>query len=156
MRFSRRLARTCVERETSSMSHHVIVLGGGVAGMSAAHELVERGFRVTVYEKGTVGGKARSFDVPSTGTNQRRDLPAEHGFRFFPGFYRHLPDTMKRIPSRRGRPNTVFDHLVQTKQFLLAPDPGRDLFLLAKFPSSITELRDAFMNAFDVPRLAIP
>jgi len=26
----------------------VAVLGGGVGGMSAAHELVERGFRVTV------------------------------------------------------------------------------------------------------------
>lgn len=29
---------------------HVIILGGGVAGMSAAHELIERGFRVTVFE----------------------------------------------------------------------------------------------------------
>ena len=29
----------------------VIIIGGGVAGMSAAHELVERGFEVEVYEK---------------------------------------------------------------------------------------------------------
>jgi 15-cis-phytoene desaturase len=28
----------------------VIILGGGVAGMSAAHELIERGFEVSVYE----------------------------------------------------------------------------------------------------------
>ena len=46
--------------------------------------------------------------VPGSGTDDRADLPAEHGFRFFPGFYRHLPDTMRRIPSpgRRhgGRP----------------------------------------------------
>lgn len=28
----------------------VIVLGGGVAGMSAAHELIERDFEVSVYE----------------------------------------------------------------------------------------------------------
>ena len=29
----------------------VVILGGGVAGMSAAHELIERGFDVEVYEK---------------------------------------------------------------------------------------------------------
>ncbi|HEY0410932.1 MAG TPA: FAD-dependent oxidoreductase, partial [Candidatus Dormibacteraeota bacterium] len=38
----------------------VLVMGGGVAGMSAAHELAERGFRVTVLERRTIpGGKAR-------------------------------------------------------------------------------------------------
>lgn len=44
----------------------VAVLGGGVAGMSAAHELAERGFLVDVYERQPVyvGGKARSVDVP--------------------------------------------------------------------------------------------
>lgn len=29
----------------------VIILGGGVAGMSADHELIERGFDVSVYDK---------------------------------------------------------------------------------------------------------
>src|SRR5689334_88425 len=43
----------------------VAILGGGVGGMSAAHELVERGFRVTVYEaKSVQGGKYCSFIVP--------------------------------------------------------------------------------------------
>jgi len=75
----------------------VAVLGGGVAGLSAAHELAERGFSVTIHEKRAVpGGKARSYPAPESG------LPAEHGFRFFPGFYRHLPDTMARIPAGAG------------------------------------------------------
>ena len=98
------------------MSQRVIVLGGGVAGLSAAHELAERGFEVTVFETRSIaGGKARSMPVPGSGTDGRRDLPGEHGFRFFPGFYRHLPDTMRRIPfdgqarrrvrqPRRGQP----------------------------------------------------
>ena len=30
------------------MPTRVVVLGGGVAGMSAAHELIERGFEVVV------------------------------------------------------------------------------------------------------------
>lgn len=33
------------------MSKKIIILGGGVAGMSAAHELSERGYSVEVYEK---------------------------------------------------------------------------------------------------------
>ena len=86
----------------------VIVIGGGVAGMSAAHELAERGFTVEVYEKHHKysGGKARSVDVPGTNLLQSdKFLPGEHGFRFFPGFYKHVTDTMKRIPFRDAAGN---------------------------------------------------
>lgn len=97
------------------MANRVAILGGGVAGMSAAHELIERGFEVAVYEANTIpGGKARSMPVPNSGVAGRQDLPGEHGFRFFPGFYRHLPDTMKRIPYK-NQPQGVFDNLVDTK-----------------------------------------
>ncbi|MBD2834424.1 FAD-dependent oxidoreductase [Streptomyces pratensis] len=63
----------------------VAVLGGGVAGLTAAMELAERGFEVTVVEPTGWGGKARSAWVPGTGRGGRLDLPSEHGFRFFPG-----------------------------------------------------------------------
>src|SRR5437764_11158512 len=76
----------------------VAVLGGGVAGLSAALELAERNFRVTVYERKALGGKARSIPVPQSATGGRRSLPGEHGFRVFPGFYWNLGDTMRRIP----------------------------------------------------------
>jgi uncharacterized protein with NAD-binding domain and iron-sulfur cluster len=49
--------------------------------------------------------------VPGSGRDGRADLPGEHGFRFFPGFYKHLPDTMKRIPFR-GQAGGVFGNLV--------------------------------------------
>ena len=44
-------------------------------------------------------------------------LPGEHGFRFFPAFYRHLADTMRRTPLGDGR--CAFDNLVpvQTQLF---------------------------------------
>jgi uncharacterized protein with NAD-binding domain and iron-sulfur cluster len=118
----------------------VAILGGGVAGMSAAHELAERGFAVTVYEQRTIaGGKARSMPAPGTGTGRRPDLPAEHGFRFFPGFYKHLPDTMRRIPVA-GRANGVFDHLVPATRLEVARAPGHDVQLPAHFPATAGDL----------------
>ncbi len=97
----------------------VAVLGGGVGGLSAAHELAERGFAVTVYERRErFGGKARSVSVPGTAVGGRKDLPGEHGFRFFPGFYKHITDTMKRIPfGTQG--GTCADNLVVATRILL-------------------------------------
>src|SRR4051812_15071394 len=89
----------------------VAVLGGGMAGLAAAHELAERGFDVTVYERNALGGKARSIPVAGTAKGGRRALPGEHGFRFFPGFYHHVPDTMRRIPFA-GNANGVWDNLI--------------------------------------------
>ncbi|MFB7999128.1 FAD-dependent oxidoreductase [Streptomyces sp. NPDC056002] len=103
----------------------VAVLGGGVSGLSAAHELAERGYAVTVHEYYDVlGGKARSMDVPGSASGGRRPLPGEHGFRFFPGFYRNLPDTMRRIPFP-GSPGGVRGNLRNATEELFARHEGR-------------------------------
>ncbi|MGE2729040.1 hydroxysqualene dehydroxylase [Mycolicibacterium vaccae] len=119
--------------------HSVAVLGGGIGGLTAAHELVERGFDVTVYEAlGEYGGKARSMGVPGTGTQGRRDLPGEHGFRFFPGFYWHVVDTMARIPRGDG---TVADHLVPATSILMAQAGGRnELIAPAQRPDALSDV----------------
>ncbi|MDB4963106.1 MAG: Phytoene desaturase [Myxococcales bacterium] len=101
------------------MAPSVIVIGGGVGGLTAAHELVDRGFDVRVLEsRPDWGGKARSQPVPGSGTGGRLDLPGEHGFRFYPRFYTHVIDTMKRIPSPFG--GHVFDHLKPTTESAIA------------------------------------
>lgn len=126
----------------------VIILGGGIAGMSAAHELVERGFDVEVFERRAIaGGKARSLraEGPSLGgpkhaqTNVLRPpLPGEHGFRFFPGFYKHVVDTMSRIPAGAG---SVSDNLVNTSEVLMASFERCPYALPARFPSSHGDLQ---------------
>lgn len=112
----------------------VAILGGGVAGLSAAHELVERGFAVTVYERKALGGKARSIPVPDSATGDRLPLPGEHGFRFFPGFYQNLTDNMRRTPYP-GNANGCWDNLVRATTYLGSRSGGRaDLTLPFLFP----------------------
>ncbi|WP_432093632.1 hydroxysqualene dehydroxylase [Streptomyces sp. bgisy100] len=106
----------------------VAVLGGGVAGLTAAHELAERGFAVTVLEKKGLGGKARSMDVPDSARGGRKPLPGEHGFRFIPGFYRNLPDTLRRIPFPGNR-NGCHDNLVASTEVMLARTGREDIRL---------------------------
>ncbi|MGD0674988.1 MAG: FAD-dependent oxidoreductase [Polyangiaceae bacterium] len=133
----------------------VVILGGGVAGMSAAHELVERGFRVEVFERKAIpGGKARSTQVTGralrgsveraqTSPSADRDplrppLPGEHGFRFFPGFYKHVIDTMDRIPYEGG---SVSQNLVATREVRMARFDRSSFVLPSEFPRSTGDLR---------------
>ena len=145
------------------MPTKVIILGGGVAGMSAAHELIERGFEVVVLERRDIaGGKARSIPVihegegtsghqlaGGAGGSLQHRVPGEHGFRFFPGFYKHVIDTMRRIPSFDGR--KVADHLVPTTRLDIHAIRTNPPFVVpAGFPLSPrdagTMLRDILLS----------
>jgi 15-cis-phytoene desaturase len=137
----------------------VAILGGGIGGLSAAQELVEQGdaFEVHVYEAGPgLGGKAKSQLLAGTGKEGRADLPGEHGFRFFPSWYRHIPDTMARIPRPGG--GTVRDDLVACTEMAMAEAEGRRVHRLTRHaPASVGQLfnmvgavREIFADA-DVP-----
>ncbi|MFF4833005.1 protoporphyrinogen oxidase [Streptomyces sp. NPDC001315] len=59
---------------TGTSTRHVVVIGAGIAGLAAAHRLLERGARVTVLEASDrVGGKLLPGDVAGV----RVDLGAE-------------------------------------------------------------------------------
>ncbi|MHB9858329.1 protoporphyrinogen oxidase [Streptomyces sp. YIM S03343] len=59
---------------TGTGTHHVVVVGAGIAGLAAAHRLLERGARVTVLEASErVGGKL----LPGELAGARVDLGAE-------------------------------------------------------------------------------
>lgn len=130
----------------------VVILGGGVAGMSAAHELIERGFEVEVFERKTIpGGKARSLSaglssglVPvlpqakRAATTVGPSLPGEHGFRFFPGFYRHVVDTMARIPFGAA---SVAQNLVDTSELSVAAFDRPPCLLPSETPRNLSDLK---------------
>ena len=140
------------------MADRVIVLGGGVGGLSAAHELSERGFRVTVLEtRDAAGGKARSFPFPGSGEGGRPPLPGEHGFRFFPGFYRHLPDTMRRIPAGAAAGRSVFETLVAATEMQIARKGGKEPILPVHLPRTFRDLETAFRFVFEyAAKLGVP
>jgi uncharacterized protein with NAD-binding domain and iron-sulfur cluster len=114
-----------------------------VGGMTAAHELAERRFSVTVIEdRQVLGGKARSIFVRKSGSDGREDLPGEHGFRFFPGFYRHIPDTMSRIPFK-GQEHGVLDNLRDGSVAEIARAAGNPSLLIPMhFPNSASDVGD--------------
>lgn len=111
----------------------VIIVGAGIGGLSAAHELVglnrrqhQVRFDVALHERTqVVGGKAASqWPTVRDAEGHAVALPAEHGFRFFPHFYRHMTQTLREIEipedlsyDRKAR---VFDRLVPSKEAGLA------------------------------------
>jgi len=141
-------------------TNKVVIVGGGVAGLTAAHELKERGFEVVVYEReARCGGKARSFPVPETrvtGFGKADDiigLPAEHGFRFFPGFYRHLTHTMRRIPFPGGK--HVIDNLVTVDRGVFARNDKPFFNFPTELPRNASDLVQAVRQLFDDPGLGL-
>jgi 15-cis-phytoene desaturase len=132
-------------------SPRVIVIGGGVAGLTVAHELADRGFAVEVYEaRAEPGGKARSQPVRGSGTAGRLDLPGEHGFRFYPRFYRHVIDQMARIPAG-GR--TVADALKPTTEAAIARIDDDTWYRFSRkkltTPYSVLETLEVFFQDLD-------
>lgn len=131
----------------------VAIFGGGVGGLSVGQELLERGFAVTIYEKSHWGGKVRGMPVPNSGTQGRRDYPGQHGFHFFPGFYKNLPDTMSRIPSLDGK--TVFQHVVSGDAELLARQSDPSTKIPAAFEFSLKWILES-IHAVGVLMYKIP
>jgi monoamine oxidase len=71
--------------ERAGLSSDVLVLGAGMAGLSAARELAHRGVRVTVLEaRARAGGRILTEDVPGWAT------PVELGAEFVHGRPREL------------------------------------------------------------------
>jgi hypothetical protein len=135
-----RLCDYCKQLRDERRQPMAAVFGGGIAGLTAAHELSERGFSVDIFEGSDfLGGMAATQKYYSErifgDKADANPLPGEHGFRAFYSFYRHLTDTMERIPlwerianderapeNRRppGPPRSVADNLIPTYKVAVA------------------------------------
>ncbi len=73
------------EKERLDRSKRVVVIGGGLAGMSSSLELASRGFEVTLVESSpNLGGKLTGWDLDAL----EERFPVEHGFHgFFDQYY---------------------------------------------------------------------
>ena len=133
------------------MTRRVAILGGGVAGLTAAHELALRGLEVDVYEKRTgwlaLGGKARSQEARTPGGHS---LLGEHGYRFFPAFYEGVPDSMRRTPLDAAStdvprhpheevPGNVFETL-RPAEWMAIARAGRPMAVIERDLPEITDL----------------
>jgi isorenieratene synthase len=86
----------------------VAVVGAGIAGISAASNLGERGFMVDLFEKAAyAGGKLGSWQFESNGATLR----TEHGFHAFFKQYYNLLEFMKKIG--------VHQHLIPIDDYLI-------------------------------------
>lgn len=90
-------------------------------------DTVPRGSVAPGFDQSTPAGRKRSNRVEFEVIEQL--VPGEHGFRFFPAFYRHVFDTMRRTPmfDQAGQTQgaTAFDQLVPTPDSRLALKDGK-------------------------------
>ncbi|PZF87382.1 FAD-dependent oxidoreductase [Micromonospora deserti] len=123
----------------------VVVVGGGIAGISAAVVLAERGAAVTVLEAApTLGGRLAAW--PETLADGTRQM-TEHGFHAFFRQYYNWRSVLRRIDPRLGFLKPVPGYPILSRRWpteefgRLPPAPPASLLaLLARSPS--LRLRD--------------
>jgi carotenoid phi-ring synthase / carotenoid chi-ring synthase len=133
--------------EKLSKEKSVGIIGGGLAGVSAAIFLAERGFAVKIFEKETyLGGKVGSWPVrfdDGFSTN------VEHGFHAFFRQYYNLRNLLKKIDAYKYL-IPIDDYLILTKKHGdfgfkdISTVPVLNILSMAK--TGIYSYKDAMLN----------
>jgi len=107
----------------------VVIFGAGIAGLSAAHELSELGYLVSVYETAKEpGGFFRSLRL------SRGNMPTEYSWHGMGPWYHNVFDLMKKIPFNEE--GSVYDlALSRPIDFGIFPDTGKAQFYDEGFKS---------------------
>ncbi len=133
--------------EKLSKEKSVGIIGGGLAGVSAAIFLAERGFSVKIFEKETyLGGKVGSWTVKF---NDGFSTNVEHGFHAFFRQYYNLRNLLKKIDAYKYL-IPIDDYLILTKEHSnfgfknLNTVPVLNILSMAK--TGIYSYKDAMLN----------
>ena len=106
--------------------HHVVVVGGGIAGLAAATGLAERGVRVTVVEaEDRLGGRVAAWPVEVGGTS----TTMSRGFHAFFRQYYNLRSLL-----RRADPGLQQLHAVEDYPLRLAGGPTDSFTAIPRTP----------------------
>lgn len=93
----------------------VIVLGAGIGGLTAAHELAKRNIQVVVYERNDrVGGLARSAYY----IKDNKKYPVEYSWRVYGTGYKNLQRVLQEIPLRENQRNSTFNNLLRVATYI--------------------------------------
>jgi uncharacterized protein with NAD-binding domain and iron-sulfur cluster len=133
------------------MAGRVLIVGGGITGLTVAHECIEAGAEVEICEREQRwGGKAVSYRLDAQ--HEIAGVPVEHSLRNFGSVYFSLFDTMRRIPCDKG---TVFDRLCPVPGIVLRGPNGVATRLTTALDSPAWRQGFDFyraMRRFGVPR----
>jgi|TARA_B100001059_G_C17837171_1_gene589038 hypothetical protein len=116
----------------------IVIVGAGISGLSCALELVERGYKVELYEaSSTFGGQAKSVKTNT--------CYVPYAWRVWTNFYYNFLEIVSRVPYRDG---TVRDNLVPLPNYSheLQKGAGRQVaggetLDIKNFPSKASFLR---------------
>jgi uncharacterized protein with NAD-binding domain and iron-sulfur cluster len=122
----------------------VVIAGAGIAGLAAAHVLVDAGFQVTVLEKAkTVGGRCASYVDPALGHT------VEHGIHgVFPryenlrGLWRDSKIEVEKVLTRTRTTGVPGPDRTMHSTELAKAHGIPPLFLTAMVPPGVLRLRD--------------
>jgi isorenieratene synthase len=133
--------------EKLSTEKSVGIIGGGLAGVSAAIFLAERGFRVKIFEKEKyLGGKVGSWPVKF---DDGYSAQVEHGFHAFFRQYYNLRNLLKKIDAFKYL-IPIDDYLIFTKKHGnfgfkdISTVPVLNILSMAK--TGIYSYKDAMLN----------
>ena len=105
--------------ESATQAKTVAVFGGGIAGLTAAHEFVKLGYKVKVFEANPdAGGFFRSAR-----RKEDQDMPSEYSWHGMGPWYNNFFELIKEIPFDEH--SSLYDNILSRPVvFGLAPNSG--------------------------------